>query len=168
MRNLSGESLSCFFRVFALNRIVRRNIFIFALAGHETSSHTLAFAIAYLALHPAKQAWLFEELVNVYPPGHVPVSRTDSERSRMLRPRQTYADFASLTRTLAVLYEALRLHPAVVYIPKYATEDTWLPDDPDTEQEGEGKRVFVPKGTECGIDTVGLRECRRHTREYMC
>ncbi|KAI5452820.1 hypothetical protein NCC49_000565 [Naganishia albida] len=123
------------------------NIFIFALAGHETSSHTLAFAIAYLALHPAKQAWLFDELINVYPPSHIP----------------TYADFASLTRTLAVLYETLRLHPAVVYIPKYAMEDTWLPDDPDNEQGGEGKRVFVPKGTECGIDTVGLH---RHPRYW--
>lgn len=65
-----------------------------------------------------------------------------------------------------MLYETLRLHPAVVYIPKYAMEDTWLPDDPDNEQDGEGKRVFVPKGTECGIDTVGLRKwhCRREWR----
>lgn len=57
------------------DRQMGRNIFIFALAGHETSSHTLAFAIAYLALHPSKQAWLFEELINVYPPAHIPVSR---------------------------------------------------------------------------------------------
>jgi cytochrome P450 len=50
---------------------------------------------------------------------------------------QTYADFSRLPRTLAVIYETLRLHPAVVYIPKYATEDTWLPDDPDVATEGE-------------------------------
>ncbi|KAJ9101791.1 hypothetical protein QFC21_003130 [Naganishia friedmannii] len=121
------------------------NTWIFALAGHETSAHSLAFAIAYLAIHQDKQAWLYEELLDVFPADHTPV----------------YSDYARLPRTLAVIYETLRLHPAVVYIPKYATEDTWLPDEPDNdvgEEEGEGKRVFVPKGTQCGIDTVGLRE----------
>ncbi|GHJ86552.1 hypothetical protein NliqN6_2954 [Naganishia liquefaciens] len=125
------------------------NTFIMALAGHETSSHTLAFAIAYLALDPEKQAWLFEELSEVYPPSHV----------------STYADFSRLPRTLAVIYETLRLHPAVVYIPKYATEDTWLPDDPDVDSEGRGRRVFVPKGTQCGIDTVGLHRHPRHWKD---
>ncbi|KAJ9116983.1 hypothetical protein QFC22_004641 [Naganishia vaughanmartiniae] len=118
------------------------NTWIFALAGHETSAHSLAFAIAYLAIHQDKQAWLYEELLDVFPADHTPV----------------YSDYARLPRTLAVIYETLRLHPAVVYIPKYATEDTWLPDEPDVDdgEEGEGKRVFVPKGTQCGIDTVGL------------
>lgn len=60
------------------------------------------------------------------------------------------------------------MHPAVVYIPKYAMEDTWLPDDPDNEQGGEGKRVFVPKGTECGIDTVGLREYPCLSQDFTC
>ncbi|KAJ9113869.1 hypothetical protein QFC19_000062 [Naganishia cerealis] len=127
------------------------NTWIFALAGHETSAHSLAFAIAYLAIHQDKQAWLYEELLEVFPADHVP----------------TYQDYSRLPRTLAVIYETLRLHPAVVYIPKYATEDTWLPDEPDDEElvdgQGEAKRVFVPKGTQCGIDTVGLH---RH-REYL-
>ena len=58
----------------ALTNVFHSNTFIMALAGHETSSHTLAFAIAYLALDPEKQAWLFEELSEVYPPSHVSVS----------------------------------------------------------------------------------------------
>lgn len=133
------------------------------MAGHETSSHTLAFAIAYLALHPSKQAWLFEELEQVYPPSHVPVSCVSKHiaLSRDTNLLQTYADFSRLPRTLAVIYETLRLHPAVVYIPKYATEDTWLPDDPDVATEGEVRRVFVPKGAQCGIDTVGLQRHRK-------
>jgi len=77
-----------------------------------------------------------------------------------------------LPRTLAVLYETLRLHPSVNIIPKYATEDTFLLDDPDSwfddtgdlapsagEREKEEKRkVFVPAGTQCQIDVVNLRE----------
>ena len=77
-----------------------------------------------------------------------------------------------MPRTLAVLYETLRLHPSVNIIPKYATEDTFLLDDPDSwfddtgdlapsagEREKEEKRkVFVPAGTQCQIDVVNLRE----------
>jgi hypothetical protein len=58
-------------------------------------------------------------------------------------------------------------------IPKYATEDTMLLDDPDSWFEGddehksqsaeemekeEKRRVFVPAGTQCQIDVVNLRE----------
>ena len=58
-------------------------------------------------------------------------------------------------------------------IPKYATEDTTLLDDPDSWFEGddqqksqsaeemekeEKRRVFVPAGTQCQIDVVNLRE----------
>ncbi len=50
------------------------NIFIFALAGHETSAHTLVFVFAMLALYPEKQEWLREEIVEVMPAGHTPVS----------------------------------------------------------------------------------------------
>ncbi len=50
------------------------NVFIFALAGHETSAHSLAFAFAYLALYPRTQQWLREEVMEVMPDGHAPVS----------------------------------------------------------------------------------------------
>ena len=93
---------------------------------------------------------------------------------------QSYKDFARLPRTLAVLYETLRLHPSVNIIPKYAAEDTILLDDPaswfeererdtmrtTTEMEKEEKRrVFVPKGTQCQIDVVNLRESIKRTIE---
>jgi len=82
-----------------------------------------------------------------------------------------------LPRTLAVLYETLRLHPSVNIIPKYATEDTFLLDDPDSwfdenedsarnaeDREKEEKRkVFVPAGTQCQIDVVNLRKAIRST-----
>lgn len=125
------------------------NTFIFALAGHETSAHTLAFAFGYLATQPAAQAWLLEELMEVMPDGHLP----------------TYKDFSRLPRTLAFLYETLRLHPSVVNIPKVCTEDTYLPDEPESwfsgegsvlEKTGERRQVFVPKGSYCSIDVAAL------------
>ncbi len=41
------------------------NMFVFNFAGHDTTAHTLAFAIVILAAHPSVQDWLSEELQNV-------------------------------------------------------------------------------------------------------
>lgn len=118
------------------------NTFIFALAGHETSAHTLSFSLAYLAVNPLVQDWLREEVDEVLKDGEEP----------------TYAThFAALPRTLAVFYETLRLHPAVQVIPKKANEDTFLEDDPDP-RTGEKRMVFIPAEANVDIDVVSLRE----------
>ena len=49
------------------------NMFIYQLAGHETSAHTLAFAFAMLALYPDKQEKLYEHIMNVLPVDRSPV-----------------------------------------------------------------------------------------------
>ena len=155
-------------------RTVCSNIFIFALAGHETSAHSLAFAFAYLALNPEKQDWLLEELLQVMPAGHAPVSdglaadAIDSSIEWYGSRRQTYKDYPRLERCLAVLHETLRLHPPVTIIPKMALEDTYLPDDDypllplgaakDRSTQGERRKVFIPKGSHVHIDTTALRE----------
>ena len=41
------------------------NMFVFNFAGHDTTAHTLAFAIVILSAHPSVQDWLSEELQNV-------------------------------------------------------------------------------------------------------
>lgn len=38
------------------------NMFVFNFAGHDTTAHTLAFAIVILSAHPDVQDWLSEEL----------------------------------------------------------------------------------------------------------
>ena len=38
------------------------NMFVFNFAGHDTTAHTLAFAIVILSAHPSVQEWLSEEL----------------------------------------------------------------------------------------------------------
>ena len=41
------------------------NVFIFNFAGHDTTAHTLAFAIVLLAAHPSIQNWVSEEIRHV-------------------------------------------------------------------------------------------------------
>ena len=47
---------------------IKGNIFIFNLAGHDTTANTLAYAISLLAIHPEYQTWLAEELDHVLDP----------------------------------------------------------------------------------------------------
>lgn len=42
---------------------LRSNVFIFLLAGHETTANSLSFTLALLALHPDIQQKLYEEVV---------------------------------------------------------------------------------------------------------
>lgn len=49
------------------------NIFIFLLAGHETTSNTLTFAFALLALHPDIQEELCQHIESVFPHDRDPV-----------------------------------------------------------------------------------------------
>ncbi|KAG9081293.1 hypothetical protein FS749_007783 [Ceratobasidium sp. UAMH 11750] len=86
------------------------NAFIFLLAGHETTAHSLAIALALLALYPVEQARLAQEIQAAQP------------ESRDF----TYDDMLKMPFALAVLYETLRLYPMAPVIPKYATTNTIL------------------------------------------
>lgn len=117
------------------------NLFIFLVAGHETSAHTLAFALGLLALHPAEQERLHASIVEHHP-------YADSEIP--------YADYPLFTRALAVFYETLRMYPSVIGIPKRLTaeHDAVLP----CSERGPGgaTNVFVPKGTYISLDVQSL------------
>ena len=41
------------------------NMFVFNFAGHDTTAHTLAFAVVILSAHPSVQDWISEELRHV-------------------------------------------------------------------------------------------------------
>ncbi|ORY34740.1 cytochrome P450 [Naematelia encephala] len=86
------------------------NIFIFSIAGHETTAYNLTWALAFLALYPDVQEKLYEE-VNSVTGGELP----------------TYRDVKALPLCLATIYEALRLRDIVMTLTKVATEDTLLP-----------------------------------------
>jgi cytochrome P450 len=44
---------------------IKGNMFIFNLAGHDTTANTLAYAIALMAVHPEVQEWVLEEVESV-------------------------------------------------------------------------------------------------------
>ncbi|KAF8903954.1 cytochrome P450 [Gymnopilus junonius] len=113
------------------------NIFIFLLAGHETTAHTLCFAFALLALHPEEQDKLFEQIKSLLPEDRFP----------------TYEEMPLYTYSMAVFNETLRLFPPVVNIPKVSAEDTVLTVG---NAFGEKRTVPIPKDARVSVNTPGL------------
>ncbi|KAF5322275.1 hypothetical protein D9619_001909 [Psilocybe cf. subviscida] len=122
------------------------NIYIFLLAGHETTAHTLCFTFALLALYPDEQEKLYQHIRETVADGEEP----------------TYEQMPLLTYSNAVFYETLRMFPPVTGIPKITIEDTSL-----TTQNANGKSVTipVPKGTDLTIDTAALHYNPRYWKD---
>ncbi|KAL6301428.1 cytochrome P450 [Sparassis latifolia] len=113
------------------------NTFIFLLAGHETTAHSLAFTFGLLALYPDEQEKYYQHLKEYLADGRTP----------------GYEEMGQLTYSLAVLYEALRMYPTTKRVPKVSTEDTTL----STINAGGQKVVIpVPKGTELFTSAFGM------------
>ncbi|TVY89990.1 11-oxo-beta-amyrin 30-oxidase [Lachnellula willkommii] len=76
------------------------NIFVFNFAGHDTTAHTLAFAVVLLAASPSVQDWISQEL-------HCVLGDRPTEDWNYVH------DFPKLKRCQAVLMETLRLYTPV-------------------------------------------------------
>ncbi|MFE7893302.1 cytochrome P450 [Streptomyces sp. NPDC057412] len=98
----TGERLS------ALN--VRRQVITFLVAGHETTSGALSFALHYLSLHPGIAARARAEVDRVWGATEAP----------------GYEQVARLRYVRRVLDEALRLWPTAPAFAREAREDTVL------------------------------------------
>ncbi|KAI9686047.1 MAG: hypothetical protein M1822_004030 [Bathelium mastoideum] len=87
------------------------NLFIFNVAGHESTANTVATAVAYLAAAPQWQEWIHEEI-------HMICGRSSTAgdwKYEGIYPR--------LVRCQAIQLETLRVHGSTVFLPK-ATADT--------------------------------------------
>ncbi|KAF8200949.1 cytochrome P450 [Pholiota molesta] len=113
------------------------NIYIFLVAGHETTAHTLCFTFALLALYPDEQEKLYEHIKSILVDGADP----------------TYEQMPLLTYSSAVFYETLRMFPPVTGVPKFAAEDTTLTA---SNSHGETMTVPIPKGTDITLNVPGL------------
>ena len=82
---------------------VRANVVTFLIAGHETTSNTLTWALYLLSQHPEERAAVEREVDDLMPEGRVDPGRVD--------------DFV---RTRAVLEEAMRLYPPAASITREA------------------------------------------------
>jgi len=105
------------------------NIFVFLVAGHETTAHSLAFAIGLLALYPEVQEKLFQ---------HV------KETVENPTGGPQYSEIGELKYATAVFYEALRMFAIVPIVPKMSVEDTSLVTK---NSKGESVVVPIPKGS---------------------
>ncbi|KAG8528171.1 uncharacterized protein KY384_007088 [Bacidia gigantensis] len=104
------------------------NLFIYNLAGHETTANTLAYVITLLSVHPEYRDWLYEELDVVLADAGPP----DGWKYEELFPR--------LKRCLAAMYETLRLYGPVPELKRC------VKDSSQTLSIG-GKRHVIPPGT---------------------
>ncbi|KAF2731462.1 cytochrome P450 [Polyplosphaeria fusca] len=82
---------------------IKGNIFIFNLAGHDTTANTLAYAFAMLALYPEIQDWIMEEITTVLG------SESHPEYEKA---------YPRLKRIQALMYETLRFYGPVPTIPR--------------------------------------------------
>ncbi|KAJ7778095.1 cytochrome P450 [Mycena metata] len=128
------------------------NTFTFLLAGHETSAHSLSFAVALLALYPDIQRKIFEEALQLWPDG-VPTSASASSYKESM-PKLPY--------TLAAFHETIRLFPAIVRLAKVVHADTVIPAHRfTTNAQGDVsdiQEISVPvkTGSTVMIDMLGL------------
>ncbi|WVQ95792.1 hypothetical protein IAU59_002891 [Kwoniella sp. CBS 9459] len=86
------------------------NMFVFLLAGHETTGHTLGFALAYLALNPQWQEECYNEI-----------------KEHCGDEPPAYHHVHKLALCHAAGLETLRLRDIVRLLPKTAVRDTVLP-----------------------------------------
>ncbi|MEQ8144915.1 cytochrome P450 [Streptomyces sp. OP7] len=92
---------------------VRRQVITFLVAGHETTSGALSFALHYLSLHP--------EVADR--------ARTEVDRVWGATDTPAYEQVARLRHVRRVLDESLRLWPTAPAYSREATDDTVLADE---------------------------------------
>ena len=83
-----------------------------------SSAHSLGFTLGLLALHPDCQERVLQEAKSFVAKGNVPVSRESQQLYTIFLtiPQQTYEDVCRMKYTLGVIYETLRLFPAVISV----------------------------------------------------
>ncbi|KAF9059688.1 cytochrome P450 [Rhodocollybia butyracea] len=128
------------------DRDLTGNIFIFLLAGHETTAHTLCYTFALLALYQDEQEILFQHIKSILADGRIP----------------TYEEMPLFTQSMAVFNETLRMFPPVLGIPKYSAEDTRLIISNDA---GEKRDFGLPQGTNITLDVAGLHYNPRYWKD---
>lgn len=91
---------------------IRNQVITFLIAGHETTSGAMSFAMYYLAKHPAVLQLVQREV--------------DALWGDTADPEPTFDEVGRLTYTRQVLNEALRLWPTAAAFSRQAREDTLL------------------------------------------
>ncbi|SPO01746.1 related to cytochrome P450 3A7 [Cephalotrichum gorgonifer] len=111
------------------------NLFSYNLAGHETTSNTLAYATILLAANPKWQEWVAEEVEAVT--AGIPIEDLKYEPA-----------YPQLKRCLAIMHETLRLFGAARAVPKATITPQTLTVD--------GVAHIIPENTFVAVNLGGL------------
>src|SRR6266850_3963382 len=120
------------FRSDATDEALRSNIRVFLAGAMEATTSFASWAISHLAHAPDIQDQIYEEVkeMGVYDPDNL-------------------ASAVTLNR---VLEETLRLTPALYFLPRRATADTWI-------ETNDHRKMFIPKGTHLRLDVWHANRC---------
>ncbi|KAK5052743.1 hypothetical protein LTR84_002609 [Exophiala bonariae] len=118
------------------------NLFIYSLAGHDTTAGALHFAIVLLAVNPELQDWVGEEIDAV----------RNADPSGLCFYEET---FPKLVRCLALMYETARLHGPVVMMPRYV-------DSSPQRLQIHGREHIIPPHTTRTLNFVALHTHPEH------
>ncbi|GMF65600.1 unnamed protein product [Phytophthora lilii] len=106
-------------------KTLRSIILTFIFAGRDTTAECLTYSFYAIATHPQVQKRIFEEL-------EAAKSSTSLDSTHF-----TFEEVKNLKYTEAVVFEAIRLYPALPFNVKHAVKDDFLPDG-----------TFVPAGVD--------------------
>ena len=120
------------FKSDATNDALRSNIRVFLAGAMEATNSFASWAISHLSHAPEIQDQIYEEVkdMNAYDPDNL-------------------ASAVTLNR---VLEETLRLTPALYFLPRRATVDTWI-------ETTDHRKMFIPKGTHLRLDVWHANRC---------
>ncbi|KAG7095474.1 hypothetical protein E1B28_006213 [Marasmius oreades] len=126
------------------------NVFVMLFAGHETSAHTLAATLGFLAVNDHAQDEVLQEIIDVVGYDRDPV----------------FDDYNNLNKVLSAFYEALRSFPSGHVLIREPTEDTAI-EIPNPRGQ-EGTQVFpVQKGSWLVLDMIGIQRNPRYFEDPM-
>ncbi|KAJ5625301.1 cytochrome P450 [Penicillium lagena] len=114
------------------------NMFVFIIAGHETTATALRFALVLLAIDQEIQNWMSKDILEVIRSEPVEPAKWDYN-----------ALFPKLVTLLCVMLETLRLYPPAVTVPK------WTGESP-AEIVYDGQHYLLPAHTGVNLNAVPL------------
>ena len=135
-----GRGLWNQFKSDATDDALRANIRVFLAGAMEATTSFASWALSHLSLRPDIQEQIHAEVkdMQVYDPDNLMRAVT-------------------LNR---VLEETLRLTPALYFLPRLTTADTWI-------ETADHRRMFLPKGTQLRLDVWHANRCEEFWGEAV-
>ncbi|KAH7349069.1 putative cytochrome P450 oxidoreductase [Pyrenochaeta sp. MPI-SDFR-AT-0127] len=128
---------------------VMGNLFVYLLAGYETTANSIAYGLVALALHQEIQDEVIKEVDSVF-------ARAEQDGRMSLSYRE---DFEKLEYTYGFMYEVLRLFPGVTLITKMVNKaETVIVSNPDPQEtsNNSSQSYMLPADTRVYLSAPGV------------